>query len=176
MTSVRAHLAGPNVNEAPGTHRPYKFSNNMEGWTKFRTFFLDRFTSAFEAVQIRIKIQKLEWKPATMDLNAHIANFQNHLHYLAILDSPLSKDDQILHFIRSLNRRDLATRVKFDMTIDEAIRAVQNRAANNSIHDLVVPRTHGRTGGHKQGPYLNNLNLDDDDEEDEVYYGGSRDW
>jgi hypothetical protein len=101
-----------------------------------------------------------------MNLDAHIANFQNHLHYLAILDSPLSKDDQILHFIRSLKRWDLATRVKFDMTIDEAIRAVQNRAANNSIHDLFVPRTQGRTGGHRQGANLNNLNLDEDDEDE----------
>jgi hypothetical protein len=60
MNSVKAHWAGPSVNEAPGAHRPYKFANNMEGWTKFWTYFLDRFTSAFEAVQIIIKIQKLE--------------------------------------------------------------------------------------------------------------------
>jgi hypothetical protein len=47
MTSLLAHSAGPNVNEAPGAHRPYKFSNNMEGWTTFKTDFLDRFTSQF---------------------------------------------------------------------------------------------------------------------------------
>jgi hypothetical protein len=156
MPLVLAQWVDPNVNEAPRAHRLYKFSNNMEGWTKFRTDFLDRFTSQFEAVQIRIQIQKPEWKPAVMELDAHIANIQNHLHYLTILDSPLSKDDQILHFIRSLNKRDFATRVKFDITMDEAIRAVQNRVANNSIHDLVVLRN---PRGHQQSPPLNTTSI-----------------
>jgi hypothetical protein len=80
-----------------------------------------------------------------MTLDAHIAEFQNHVHFLAILNSPISKDDQLLQFIRSLTKhRDLATRVKFNMKRDEAIQAVQARSANNSVHDLVVPRNHPR--------------------------------
>jgi hypothetical protein len=90
MTSVQAHRVGPNVNEAPGAHRPYKFSNNMDGWTKIVTNVLDRFKSEFGAVLVRIPMQKLAWKPAVMDLDAHIANFQIHLHYLTLLQSPLA--------------------------------------------------------------------------------------
>ena len=90
MTSIQAHWVGPNVNEAPGAHRPYKFSNNMEGWTKIVNNILYRFLSEFGAGQIRIPLQKLAWKPAVMDLDALIANFQIHLHYLTILKSPLA--------------------------------------------------------------------------------------
>jgi hypothetical protein len=107
---------------------------------------------------LRIKLGKLSWKSSTMTLDAHIAEFQNMDHFLAILNSPVSKDDQLLQFIRSLSfHRDLATRVKFDMTMDQAIKAVQTRAANNSIHDLIVPRKprNKRTYGNT----LNNLSL-----------------
>ena len=135
MTSVQAHWVGPNVNEAPGAHRPYKFSNNMDGWTKIVTNVLDRFKSEFGAVLVRIPMQKLAWKPAVMDLDAHIANFQIHLHYLTILQSPLATDDQIVHFIRSLNKRDLATRVKFNMAMNDAIRPVPDLPANHLYPD-----------------------------------------
>jgi hypothetical protein len=95
-----------------------------------------------------------------MTLDAHIADFQNHVHYLTILDIPISKDDQLLQFIRSLTKhRDLATRVKFHMTMDEAIQTVQARAANNFVHDLVVPRNHPCYDGKQNGPSLNNLSL-----------------
>ena len=93
-----------------------------------------------------------------MTLDAHIAEFRNICNFLAILNSPVAEDDQLLQFIRSLSfHRDLATRVKFNMTMDEAIKAVQTRAANNSIHDLIVPRT----PRNKQifGGHANNLSI-----------------
>jgi hypothetical protein len=103
-----------------------------------------------------------------MTLDAHIAEFQIHVHYLDILDSPLSKDDQLLQFIRSLKHRDLATRIKFDMTMEQAIKAVHTRAASSfdpSIHDPVVPCNHPRHDGKRNGPSLNNLNVNDEEEE-----------
>jgi hypothetical protein len=140
MASVRSYWGGANVNRPPGA-KTYSFNNDMNGWYDFRNHFLKRFISEYESVQLRIKLSKLEWKPSVMTLDAHITEFQNHVHYLAILDSPISKDDQLLQFIRSLTKhRDLATRVKFHMTMDEAIQAVQARAANNSVHELVVQR------------------------------------
>ncbi len=130
----------------------------MQGWYEFRNQFLERFTSEYKSVQLRIKLGKLSWKLSTMTLDAHIAEFQNMVHFLAILNSPVSKDDQLLQFIRSLSfHRDLATRVKFDMTRDQAIKAMQTRAVNNSIHDLIVPRN--PRNKHTYGNTLNNLSL-----------------
>ena len=54
------------------------------------------------------------------------------------------------------------------MTMDEAIQAVQARAANNSVHDLIVPRTPRNKVTY--GNTLNNLNLNTptEDEDDEL--------
>ncbi len=165
MGTVRSYWGGANVNRPPGS-KTYSFTNDMNGWYDFRNHFLERFTSEFESVQLRLKLGKLTWKSATMTLDAHIAEFQNHVHFLAILDSPISKDDQLLQFIRSLSQhRDLATRVKFSMTMDEAIQAVQARAANNSVHDLIVPRTPRNKVTY--GNTLNNLNLNTPTEEED---------
>jgi hypothetical protein len=112
-----------------------------------------------------------------MTLDAHIASFATHIHFLDMLQSPISRQDQLLHFIRSLNSRQLATRVRFDMTLLHAIEAVETRAANNCIHDLVIPRNPPQSGapsgskGLTSG--LNEMNLDEEedfeDDDDEAY-------
>jgi hypothetical protein len=131
--------------------------------------FLDRWTSPYESVQLRVKLSALTWKPLVMTLDAHIANFAMHIHFLDMLESPISRQDQLLHFIPSLNHRQLATRVKFDMTLLEAIEAVQTRAANNSIHDLVIPRNPPRSGSQPRtlATGLNEMNINDDEAEEE---------
>ena len=59
-----------------------------------------------------------------MTLDAHIASFATHIHFLDMLQSPISRQDQLLHFIMSLNSRQLTTCVRFDMTLLQAIEAV----------------------------------------------------
>jgi hypothetical protein len=145
MSAVHAHWKGPSFDSAPGM-TAYGCPDSMQGWYQFRTMFLERFTSPYKLVQVRVKLTTLVWKPSVMTLDAHIANFATHIHFLDMLGSPISRQDQLLHFIRSLNQRQLATRVKFDMTLLEAIEAVQTRAANNLIHDLVTPRNPPRSG------------------------------
>ena len=157
MRTVRSYWVGDDVKRPQGV-KTYAFTNDMQGWYEFRNHFLARFTSELESVQLRIRLGKISWKSSSMTLDAHIAEFQNICNFLAILNSPVAEDDQLLQFIRSLSfHRDLATRVKFNMTMDEAIKAVQTRAANNSIHDLIVPRT----PRNKQifGGHANNLSI-----------------
>jgi hypothetical protein len=101
-----------------------------------------------------------------MTLNAHIASFATHIHFLDMLESPISRQDQLLHFIRSLNSRQLATRVKFDMNLLQVIEAVQTRAANNSIHDLVIPRnpkSGGPSGSRGLAAGLHKMNIEHED-------------
>jgi hypothetical protein len=112
-----------------------------------------------------------------MTLDAHIASFATHIYFLDMLESPISRLDQLLHFIRSLNSRQLATRFKFDMNLLQAIEAVQTRAANNSIHDLVIPRNPTRSRGPSRSKGLaaglHEMNLEDEegteDDEEEAY-------
>jgi hypothetical protein len=92
MASVRSYWGGAHVNRPPGA-KSYSFNNDMNGWYDFRNHFLTRFTSEYKSIQLRIKLGKLEWKSSVMTLDAHIAEFQNHVHFLAILNSPISKDD-----------------------------------------------------------------------------------
>jgi hypothetical protein len=168
MSAVRAHWKGPSFDSAPGM-TAYGFPDSLQGWYQFRTMFLDRWTSPYESVQLRVKLSALTWKPAVMTLDAHIANFATHIHFLDMLESPISRQDQLLHFIRSLNNRQLATRVKFDMELLDAIEAVQTRAANNSIHDLVIPRNPSRNGPPPRtlASGLNEMNIDADEEAEE---------
>ncbi len=170
MSAVRAHWKGPSFDSAPGM-TAYGFPDSLQGWYQFRTMFLDRWTSPYESVQLRVKLSALTWKPAVMTLDAHIANFATHIHFLDMLESPISRQDQLLHFIRSLNNRQLATRVKFDMSLLDAIEAVQTRAANNSIHDLVIPRNPPRSGNPPRtlatGLHEMNINADEEEEEEE---------
>jgi hypothetical protein len=104
-----------------------------------------------------------------MTLDAHIANFATHIHFLDMLESPISRQDQLMHYIRSLHHRQLATRVKFDTTLLEAIEAVQTRAANSSIHNLVIPRNPPRSGSQPRtlATGLDVMTINEDDAEDE---------
>jgi hypothetical protein len=89
-----------------------------------------------------------------------------------MLESPLSQQDQILQFIRSLNSRQLATRVKFDMTLLEAIKAVQTRATKPFSHDHVTPRNLGQSS-RRLTAVLNELNLDKEEgngDDEDLYY------
>jgi hypothetical protein len=61
------------------------------------------------------------------------------------------------------------------MNLLQAIKAVQTQAANNSIHDLVIPRnpkTGGPSGSRGLAAGLHEMNLEheDDSEEDEEAY------
>jgi hypothetical protein len=104
-----------------------------------------------------------------MTMDAHIANFATHIHFLDMLESPISRQDQLLHFIQSLNHRQVATRVKFDMTLLKAIEAVQTCAANNSIHDLVILRNPPHSGSQPRTLVtgLNEMNIYDDEADEE---------
>ena len=102
----------------------YGFPDSMQGWYQFREMFLTRFTSPYKSVQVRVRLTALLWKPSAMTLDAHIASFATHIHFLDMLQSPISRQDQLLHFIRSLNSRQLTTCVRFDMTLLQAIEAV----------------------------------------------------
>ena len=61
-------------------------------------------------------------------------------------ESPRDQGKDKFHLNRSLNQGQQAARVIFDMTLLEAIEVVQPRTTNNSIHDLVTPRTPPRSG------------------------------
>jgi uncharacterized membrane protein YgcG len=55
------------------------------------------------------------------------------------------------------------------MTLLQAIEAVQTRAANNSIHDLVIPRNPPRQGPstNRIGTGLHEMNLNDDEDDND---------
>ena len=133
--------------------------------------FLDRFTPPHEAVRIQNGLTSLVWKPAVISLNAHILIFATQIHFLDMLESPLSQQDQIIQFIRSLNSRQLATRVKFDMTLLEAIKAVQRRATKPFRHDF-TPHNRGQSS-RRLTAVLNELNLDKEEgngDDEDLYY------
>jgi hypothetical protein len=108
MSAVRSHWKGPSFDTAPGM-TAYGFPDYMQGWYEFCAMFLDRFTAPYESVQVSVRLTALVWKPSVMTLDAHIASFATHIHFLDMLESPISRQDQLLHFIRSLHSRQLAT-------------------------------------------------------------------
>jgi hypothetical protein len=147
------------------------FKNTMQGWYDFRSMFLDRFTPPHESVRIHNELTTLVWKPAVTSLNAHILIFATKIHFLDMLNSPLSQPDQITQFSRSLNSRQLTTQVKSDMTLLQAIQAVQRRAPHPvySRRDF-TSRNHGHSS-RQLTAVLNELNLDKGEgNDDDLYY------
>jgi hypothetical protein len=166
-TARRPHWRGPST--PPSARRG--FQDTMQGWYDFRSMFLDRFTPPHESVRIQNGLTSLVWKPAVISLNAHILIFATQIHFLDMLESPLSQQDQIIQFIRSLNSRQLATRVTFDMTLLEAIKAVQTRATTPFRHDF-TPRNLGQSS-RRLTAVLNELNLDKEEgngDDEDLYY------
>jgi hypothetical protein len=57
--------------------------------------FLNRWTSPYGSLQLRVKLSAMTWKPSAMTLDAHIADFATHIHFLDMLESPISRHDQL---------------------------------------------------------------------------------